>query len=824
MVLGNEKNKSGKPTPKGPKTGNKKSSQKKGDNNTKTRSQQKARFNLKGNNAGGRISRKSEDKVPDGNKALQLNEKKVERLVKRDYDRDISNLAAAVLNASVGERTEDLYCMVNPHIIAQYLWGVMMAPLAASTNFEDLQNCLKAWLYLISEFHQMPSNLVSRPLPKAAVELRAALEPRRIKRYNYIPDWTKFAEWVGQIEANGLLGSNWGIPYAYPLTTQTTGFVSTQSTIPTMFDQEFDKHIAKFASFYKPINYDKWMDNAKDASAFSFDIAGPAKDSGVPAGNTMAFHAGFDTTNSLVFLRQSGFAGLEVKIRRQHLAMLRVCTSALKFWTGSTTQPVNNVRRAINSIRCDTTPSVLGWNSSARVAGRVQLKAVPGNSVGRDVRMKLEALAQVRDTTAANTIYANWIGSAVGFDNKEIRILCAALVKSFSVQYSGAYFGTVLLNSNAGTTTINFPMKNEYHAYTALLSQIRLPEMLLRCLGAQNPFMGSYSMIIPWRGAIDPAQLSSNIIADGTYAGITNPPGAQFIIPTAEEQWSLFTRWQYIINKYKPFEMAFETRAVMAYRSKLGPTMLDMTCVQNVSNFGFMSVAAQRDLDQTDINLFFSCPGYLTYDYTDQNTYQNREYGQFNRYDCGGLDLPGTLQQSNVYDGIVLGGQTYNISDGSGTNHSSGASTTYTGQGGSVDRAEVKTAGPKLLTAYPHTMEAQPLPPPGIKDRINAFISPAWGNYCGAGWTAGQKALNVNPKMEGGKYLVEPVNEEDAACAKHDAGYTYARLFNRPELKDEADKQFVSDLDKLNEEGKLSMWGKVAAIFFRKQSGHKDDL
>jgi hypothetical protein len=408
--------------------------------------------------------------------------------------------------------------------------------------------------------------------------------------------------------------------------------------------------------------------------------------------------------------------------------------------------------------------------------------------------------------------------------------LSSQLLKYQAMWYCGSYFGTRLLQSLNGTTTINLPMQNEYHVGLVDLTCLRLPEMLNRCLGAQRAYSDKYGTLIPWRSDVAPTDVTQNLIADNLYTGSSTIVA----IPAAESSYSNFNGWNAIVQKYKFKEMSMETRAVMSYQAKQGPSMLDITFLQDSVTLLTAGIHSRRKLTHYDINQSYNTAGYMTYDYGDRHFFNSKEYDQYNRIDCAGFITPGNHQQNAVYDGVVTNGLTSNISDGSGTNHTSGSGTVFTGQGTDIiggipvrlgttrPAQEIKSSQPTptpLLAPYASNSPGHPVTP-SLKDRINAHISPKWGNYCGAGYSAGQDSLNFNPIMKDGRYLVEPTDREDAACKRHDEGYYHARG-DSAKLQ-EADRKFVEELDHLGSQGLLSAFGHMAKAFFRPQQRDRE--
>jgi hypothetical protein len=702
-----------------------------------------------------------------------------------------------VLSSSVNEEEEDISVNVNAQSICQYIYSVLLRPLGGVDNLVEQQNVLQMTRTIFTNFDGLPDEYGNVGLPRAIIRLRKALEPRKIGRYTFTTNWDNLNLVQNDIGTNGFLVSNCGFNAPYPTGSfDTSGFNVTTPVTPYLNEYQMSQILSQYSGRYDLIPYNDFVDDRTDASAFAYSIQDP-----IPStsqwGSFIAYIVGFDNSGNPLYVKQSGVAACETKIKRPDLAALRLGTQTIKCVSSVSPSSTTNSTRCPNYIcKVTTTPSLSGYNSGTkRIRGIVQLKPTPVTLAVQNILDRLEAIVVHGDTSAANVLYNKWIAT---FSSNDVLVLCFNWFRAFHMQYTGAHPGTVLYQSNSNSSAVLNCNNLEYHAGSDVFTMCKVPQPIMESLGTHAPYMDKLGTILPWWVSFAGAGLTHNVIASGTYTGSSTIT----TIPAAEYNSGSFNGGLAVVTKYKSLEDLLAMYVNLNVFAKSGQSLLDCSLLVDGQSTAFGNVLGlhtRRPLSTYILDAVRSTAGWTTYDVQNVPTstlnfnegvnINNKEYRQYYRRDFSGFDTLGGLQKSTWYDGVVNSGQTSNISDNTGTNHPAG---------------DPIFSPPRELSADTQFIS-----------KLNRLV-PRHGQYCGPGWTAGIDSADGDPPLVNGKYSVEPVDVEDSICKRHDEAYALSG--NDPTKLGEADREMVSSLEKLRSAGQLSLYGNAALVAIRAKS------
>jgi hypothetical protein len=717
--------------------------------------------------------------------AFKLNEKRADAILAQRSSTEGVTSVARILSQSQFEETEDVLCTVNPILLWQYLYGYIMRPLAGSDNAYEYANSLSVCATIINNWNNLNIYFGGIPFPKPLVRLFFALQSRRVGRTNYIVDYNALGLWNTYTASTGIGTQNFDrvISTVNPASYNTSGFANVSTWNGSFPLNYITRHFALFASYFELINFTSFKDDPTDASAFAFDVGGAVDLADLNfGGNCMAAFAGFQngTGPVLSYIRQTGAAGLETKIKSPDLASIRLCTQVPCYLTPAGNSNQNSVilvRRPSFILNVDSLPSVLGYNASRhlRIPGKVQLKPVPVQQSIQNIITRLEAVF------SSNTALQTQVTGGTGFGQNDVIMLAIGFYKMMQRKFSGAYNGACLISkgvSNRG----GFP---ECHAGYLPFYSCRIPEFVARALGSVDSYTDAKGTLLPFAAYIPVTGYTFTL----TYT-FTSP----ITTINTENLLGIFNGAASLATKYRKLEPLMAGSVNMFHQNNLGPSLLDVTTLIGTVSSYVTGLTSRRPLDDATVQQALDNVAWIGYDYVDDNnlpstgiSLSSKEYRQYNRRDLSNIDSPAVIAALSVSDGIVPSGFTSNIDNAKGTDNR-------------MDRAE----------AVP--LQAPPVQVLNLlaKTFSDRFL-PTHGNYCGLGWTAGvHPELVGEPDSVDGQYLVQPTDPEDAICKAHDEAYLRAN--NDPDKILAADERMNSQLDELRRLRGLSAYGRGMRI------------
>lgn len=753
----------------------------------------------------------------------------VNKVVKAQIQKEV-NAALYSRVANNCEETVDLICPVNPFILCSYLAGILFHPLAISDDPQDFATAYSILCSILSNWVGLPRSWSGTELPRPIVTLWHLLQPKKVGKYRFSPDYTALVTWM----ANFNTGTNsfvstiaYCIDITYPGAYGANGFPSAVVSAPLAVTEVMaTRFFSKYNSYYDLIGVSEYKVDDNDASAFAFDTNGASEANDVsPSGASMACFAGYQknaadeaTSPVKIYISQSGTIALECRPKNLHFASLRMCTPVA--WVSTASQSTNQPefmasRRSPRFVLpCNTLPSVAGWKTSPAcgLRGAVQLKPIPSVASVQAIIDKFEAMV----VATGGALQTKWLAM---WGANDVKAFCIHIFRYFMRQYSGAYMGTALITKQTrAPASVFFASQPELHGGLSPYNFVRIPEFIGRALGALTPSASKNGTVIPWCTVQATFAGGTALTTSLTYTGsiiATFPAGTQ------EASMFNFNNAAALVAAYKTIEPYMAAAMNMNLTGQLGDSLLDTTLLVDQAQTGICGLVSRRPIDDNFMYTAMTNLNFLTYDITDaaysnnsgvsgnvvgSNTY-NQEYNQRYRRDTPNFILYNTIQAAFKLEGVVVGALTSNMGNASGTDNQNPP--------GRSDYAS--NYSPDLVAAFTKEPPAQTA---NLARKMMARLIPRSGNYCGPAWTAGvdtfESEVMVGPD---GKYIVAPASREDAICKAHDEAYRMA-------LSDEdirhADLQMVADLEKLRVNEGLSFYGHGAKQAIRAKILVKD--
>jgi len=630
--------------------------------------------------------------------------------------------------------------------------------------------------------------------PRALAELAWALSPRRCGQYNYSLHWTAVVSAGANASANGFQQNNVGfVMYQYSgatiggyLQEAASQVIGTPNTdlINSWQDQNFATlDLVNIESMQK-------QDRKDDASAFAFDTSGGRAYSST--GNSTLSLVSLIGYNSGVaqYMNVNSSAGLEVKIKRPHLAAIRVCTPIAQYGNPPFhSENTNNQRVARDLLATYSSPSTLGFQRvTPSFRGKLQLKIVPGSGTLLAISNRIEVLA---NATVTNIGGGTWASS---YGLNDINNFIVNLYKTFLKRYSGSNIGVYGVLPSG---TLISPEPYERCFAVASYNSIRLPEYVQRILGAHTPFVDKYGTLIPYVSALDVPAHAITYTGTPTYTVAPEP-----------ENFGLGVFSQVVNFAYKPFEATMVSKENFMLYGQFGKTFMDVTYLRDSTSVfvsGMISRRAQTPDFVSSCNLLNDVLTYDQVQLTATGTIgypleYNHSFNQHNRRMYSGFDSIALYSNINKYDGVVVNALTSNMSDANGPDNAVNSRIPL----------PAPVLGSQELLRSPARV--------GIVTKWANRILPRLGKYCGPGWTAGVDTgdEDVHPDR-GGKYTVAPISSEDAICKVHDEAYNAAGNDRKKVLA--ADWEMVKSLRALRKAEGLSIYGYAAELAIASKAG-----
>lgn len=730
--------------------------------------------------------------------------------------------------ANTTEDTIDINCPINPFLLAEFLFGILYHPLAASDDYRDVNMAYAIVYSLMQNWTSLGRTYSAYELPRPIWTLWKLLQQKQCGRYRFTPDMVIIKSWVANnTAANAFNATHWNASLGV-VSSYASGYgvaTNNPTTNVTVDEVSIAKYFAKYNSFFDIVDIDSVKVSDDDASAFAFDAAGARDLNNVTmSGYSICAFAGYkklDDTTSVtpVYISQTGTSALEVRIRNKFYAALRLCTP-ITGTTGTATdgsQPsfLYSQRSTKFIVSVNTLPSVSGWNTSpnTHLKGIVQLKPIPSVTSVQAIIDKFESLVKA----AGGTLLTNWQS---GWSSNDVKYLCAAIFRYYTRYYSGAYVGTLLMTADTDVAALPFPSSYpEHHGGLGILGFIRIPEFIARALGSMSPSSSPSGTIIPWYAF--QSTLIGQLTTSLTYTGtgiVGTPPN------TSEAALFNVTFMGAVCSLYKTFEPYMAPVSNMNIAGDVGDSLLDTTILVGHTTSGACGLVSRRPIDDAFEYTAMSNSPFVTYAICEDtlsngttgisnqlissNSY-GQEYNQGHRRDLSGLTTQASLYTMFKAEGLVVGALTSNMSNASGTsNVDPRGGSAYPPPGG---------ANPVLLAPdYPSTFSwsdltrEAPNESASLARRFASRLIPRDGNYCGPGWTAGKDTFTEETLVgPDGTYTVKPTNEEDAVCKAHDEAYrrskTAADIYA-------ADAKMVKELGALQKTKGLSLYSHGAKM------------
>lgn len=755
----------------------------------------------------GHLSASLPDHQVTGNRAVRENVAKSNSIALSKLKQLSLNSAISFVAEARDESTEDLILPLNPQIVFQYVYSVVMKAGAVSDKAGDIINANQIIAAILTQFEDMEDIMANVPLPRAIVRFRKAMNPRKVNNISYGVDWLPYRNWLASFVANGYAANTVGQAVSQGSTSYMAnawGVVSTGPITP-LAEPYIQKYFVNFSSFYDLVTPTDLVDDMGDASVFAYDINGGA---GIPAATgalIIGSFLGWSATGGNLSLKQQSIAALETPIKREDLARLRAFTYVpAVIGTSNTSGAATCVnRRPLYTVQTWCPPSVEAWNfkNSHQIKGRVQLKLIPVNAPVTAILNRFESLA-----ISSSALSAAWFSS---FSLGEARVLAYSLYRYNFRYMSGSSVGVQYINNTGAIFNISLP---ELNSGMSMLNSLRLPESINRGLACNSPTTDKFSTILPCFPTIVFANITS---LSGTapypaYSGTSTYYTTPY--PTDEQSLSSTSQMITIIAKYKLLEpMLAQFENLMLAGSYRGKSLLHSTLVQGNVNKKIVCLRSRVSIDDSTVASCLSVAPFLSYDYCDDTspsgTYAsvaNHEYAQPHRRDFCGLETLDAIRAMTSMEGIVLNGFTDNISDNNGARALAPPS-----QAGGPGSYDLEQSDLGMLTVdRPRTNSP-------LTSKLLSRLVPRSGNYCGPGWTAGVDTFSDETVVtKSGEYNVAPTSREDAVCKAHDEAYYRASKQPTAALQKAAvlaaDYTMIDDLSKLQTRDGLSFYGHAA--------------
>lgn len=728
---------------------------------------------------------------------------------------DFASASLASVQSGYGETTEDIAVPINPYLLYQYVAGFVRSTLAASDRNQDITYAEQMAFYYFRNILQIETVTVST-WPRALLELGYSLRPRRCGRYNYSVDDTLVNGWVQALSttANLAVAQNIGFDSIQFVAPQTApaGFCTASSPfISTPGEQPITRWQYSHATQLDLVNVIEGASLDKgDASAFAFDVGGPQNYQGVAGFQQVAVFAqcGYDTTTSTAYyISATSAAGLETPISRPHLAKLRLGTlmggnnTTMFAYTGPT---INRI--PIRTVPVVSLPGTLGYAHATKLVGSdPQMKPVPAFNMVQAIIDRINQIATLVSTSI-------WGLAGGGFAFSDIVVFSYSIYKHMLRKYSGAEVGCQFGKTGSAA---NLPDYYGLHSNDSVFESVRIPENIMKLLGSQLAYIDNLGALIPLAALFDITTVSNT--AGVTYSG-TSSYGTFPVGAYSNYSQRALTQNSNIAVKWKNMERYMAQYTNMRYLSQYGPSFLDATFLLDISAAKYSGLASRRRITDLYLAQCFNLSSCISYTNTqaqlglannggggDQLAYYDHQFKQRCRRDLSGWDVVSDVNKINALDGLVSAGiSTSNFSSNTGPdnvdpNARSRPSAAYESNPGSgVSSDDV-----------------------GLLTKLRNHMVPTHGNYCGPGWTAGER--HGNPEMKDGKYLVPAVDALDEECQLHDEAYKHAK--GDTEKLRNADLEFARRLAALEVHGGLSPYGHAAKHYFgqRPSMGGRDE-
>jgi len=690
-------------------------------------------------------------------------------------------------------------------VLFQYIYGFCTACLSGTDRPVDLNSANRAAVYY---FFSMNGLLDGNPAvsvtswPRAMLRLYWSLRPRKVGKYNYVPDFRGVVALgpTSFIPSDGTVGVN--VYTIQSPTPDATNFLPISNVSVTAADDTalsiWHANHAERLDLVPIIGSEKL--DCKDASAFSFDPNGLNPLTAIPSivnGIQIVSIVGFNAS-TYYYMTSDSTSANETRQGDKDLAKLRLCT----LFPTAGTPIVPNQRRTKYTTECLTLPGTLGYKHAVGKLGKdPQLKLVPGLGAINHIISKLEAFG------VATRLGAGWTNS---FSQSDIIYLGYLLWKRHTRRYAGSTVGARIWNMNGISLLEADP--SEVHIDDASIDILKLPENIVRAISSQSIFNDNDGALLPLAARIDVSLIATPVL---TYSGTASYPTVTY---TSLTQCTGVNNAD-LLSKLKALENSIAQYTNLVYPVFVG-SMLDTTILRNIYNTGASTlvsgVVSRRALTGPFLAKVMSQIPLVSYttsnaqkvttvtDTQSSNTIYDHTYKQKNRKDFSGYDSMTTLTKMCVTDGLVQPGNlTANIAGNKGPDFN-------------LPPSPLGAPRERLFEGrdLPQTMKSSMY-------KLAARLVPRKGKYCGPGWTAGVETAVTDPYLGTHGYRVPPTDDEDAICKMHDEDY--GRAVNSADIQ-RADRKMVERLDKLSEEKGLSLYGYAArfAIGIKGADTHDD--
>jgi len=367
-----------------------------------------------------------------------------------------------------------------------------------------------------------------------------------------------------------------------------------------------------------------------------------------------------------------------------------------------------------------------------------------------------------------------------------VKIWAYMMVKHLHKNYAGATAGSLLVD---GTNRYESEPLH-VHVGDNSLDTLRIPENIANFIGASSAYMDKDGLLVPQMVLNSLATLTTSL----TYTG-TNV----FTIPGSNLTQRGIALFSTLAVKIKPLEQLMAPFINERFQMQYGPSYLDTTFLYDSSSLvclGMISRRAMSPLMISRAKSFFSGISYTSTGVSVSGTGTGRSFyshvfRQANRRDFSGYDNVSQLNVIGVHDGIVQGALTSNMSGNDGPDLPAN------------ERSMVQMPpghGPKFYHGDDEDSYIG-----NMQSFVTRHAGLTYGNYGGRGYSAGMHG--GAPEIVNGKYVVAPIDAEDAAYKAHDEAY----ISRNPAVRAAADARLVKELSALP---RLSNMGKAAKYYF----------
>jgi len=492
------------------------------------------------------------------------------------------------------------------------------------------------------------------------------------------------------------------------------------------------------------------------------------------------FVSGYSTAPALCPSVSS--VGLETQIRRPWLAKIRLGTYSTQYgntpyYTPTQAYPYRLAKYTVPVRAC---PSSLGFAAVQYPGAEPQIKIIPSIRLMQGVIDRLEAIGTNIPTFL----------TILGAD--DVKMWAYSIVKRRLKTYAGATAGSLMLEG--ATRTEAEP--THIHVGDNSMDQLRLPENIANYVGALSAYNDNNGLLIPQMAFSDLTTLTTSLTYSGTPTFVI--PAAQLATQRGVASLAL------LAVKIKGLEQLMARFINERFQTEYGPSFLDTTFLYDSTSANCLGIVSRRPLSAkllAGAKVNFSAISYIRSDMTQASsagrTYFNHVFRQANRKDFSGYDLVSTLAGIGAIDGIVNGALTSNMSGSDGPD--------------TIPNERLVGEGvPGHDAKFSHAESGSPYYA-SIQDIATKRLGLTHGNYGGKGYSAGQ--FGGSPAIKDGKYVLPPVDEEDAAYKRHDEAYINAK----PAAKALADQRLVLELKALPA---LSPLGHAAKYYFDSKWWH----